>query len=111
MDKRHCYTYLVLINLYYSFISVATKLTSRQRLLSSRYFLGLGIVIALLVIYAILWQRILKKVYLSDAFMFKGMSIIFILLISHFVFNESVFVCNIIGSILIIYGIILFVHA
>jgi len=106
MGKRiKIFLYLIVINLYYSLISIATKTTSKYEIGSFRFIVGYGVVIAMLFVYALFWQQVLKKVPLSTAFMFKGSSIIFILLISFFIFNETVTIFNIMGCIIIGAGI------
>jgi drug/metabolite transporter (DMT)-like permease len=99
--------YLLSINLYYSIISIATKKTSELKIGSFKFLVGYGIVLGMLLVYAILWQQILKRVELSTAFMFKGSSIIFIMIISYVVFYEKITLYNILGCLIIGVGITL----
>lgn len=62
-------------------------------------------------IYAILWQQVITRMPLSTAYMFKGTSLIFVLLISALLFGEPITTTNIIGSVIIISGIGLFAKA
>ena len=62
---------------------------------------------AVLGVYAVLWQQILNRMPVSDAYMFKGTSLIFILILSFIFFGEAITVTNIIGAALIIGGIAL----
>ena len=93
--------------LVYSFASVFTKWASMADVLTLPYILRIAGAVAVLGIYAILWQQIIKRMPVSDAYMFKGTSIIFILLLSHLLFGEVISVTNIIGAVLIIGGIAL----
>jgi len=58
--------------------------------------------------YAIGWQQILKRVELSTAYMFKGTSLIFIMLLAWMLFGEQITLNNIIGVCVIITGIALY---
>ena len=102
---------LLLVYLFYSTVSIATKFTSLQEFLSLKYFLGLAIVVAMLGIYAIIWQQVLKRIELTTAYMFKGTSLIFVLLFSALIFNETITVWNIVGARLIVGGIVWFAKA
>ena len=99
---------ILLVYLFYSTVSIATKYTSLQEFLSLKYFLGLAIVVAMLGIYAIIWQQVLKRIELTTAYMFKGTSLIFVLLFSALIFNETITVWNIVGAALIVGGIVWF---
>ena len=62
-------------------------------------------------IYALLWQQVISRMPLSMAYMFKGTSLIFVLLFSALLFGEAITVNNLIGSAIIILGIVLFAKA
>ena len=66
--------------------------------------------ISVMGLYAILWQQILKRVELSLAYMFKGTSIVFVMLLAHMIFGEQITWNNTIGAIIIILGIVLYAH-
>ena len=102
---------LLVVNFVYASVSIATKFTSLQEFLSLKYFLGLAIVVAMLGIYAIIWQQVLKRIELTTAYMFKGTSLIFVLLFSALIFNETITVWNIVGASLIVGGIVWFAKA
>lgn len=108
MGRKLIYIYLIIINLFYSLVSIATKYTSQQEPLSFSFFYGLFIVVCILGLYAILWQMILKRVDLTIAYSFKGTSLIFVMLFSYLFFLEGISIQNIIGAIFIISGIVLF---
>ena len=99
---------LLLIYLLYAFEPVAAELTSHQDMLSWHFWIGLGTVIGILALYAICWQQILKHVDLSVAYMFKGTSLIFVLMLSFLIMGERITMWNIIGSVVIIIGLIVF---
>ena len=62
-----------------------------------------------LVIYAILWQQMLKKFPLTIAYASKATTIIWGMLIGYFIFKEKVTMFNIIGAVIVIIGIIIMV--
>lgn len=109
MPKNAYRLWLALIgtNLVYACTSIFTKLASARQMLSLPYLLCIAGAVAVLGVYAVLWQQIIKRMRVSDAYMFKGTSIIFILLLSHFIFGEAITVTNMIGAVLIIGGIAL----
>lgn len=109
MGKRiGIYGILVAVNLLYACVSIFTKYASQQDFMSMAYCLGIAGAIGVMGIYAICWQQILKRVKLSTAYMFKGTSLIFIMLFAFALFGEPITLMNIIGALVIIAGITLF---
>lgn len=106
MKKSHLA--LIGVNLIYACTAIFTKMASRQDMLSLPYMLWIAGAIGVMGIYALLWQQVITRMPLSTAYMFKGTSLIFVLLISALLFGEAVTVTNIIGSVIIILGILLF---
>lgn len=90
----------------YSFESVFAKLASSYATFSFQYFFYLGCVLAVLGCYAVLWQKVLEVYPLNKAFLCKSLTIIFILTISHYLFDESITFNNVMGATLIISGIV-----
>lgn len=105
--------YIKIIGLFaiYSCTSIFTKQAAAFPFCSLKYCICLICAILCLGLYAILWQQIIKKMPISDAYMFKGTTIIFTMLIAALIFGEAITVTNIIGSIIIIGGIALFAKA
>jgi multidrug transporter EmrE-like cation transporter len=71
------------------------------------YLLWFGGAIVVIGTYAILWQQVLRRIELSTAYMFKGTTLIFTMLIAALLFGEAITGMNILGSILIVAGITL----
>ena len=92
--------------LLYSCEGIFSKLASTQELLSANYITYFICVLAALGAYAILWQKALEHIPLNKAFVCKSMTILLLLAISYFVFDEQVSMNNIIGALFIILGII-----
>ncbi len=99
---------LVGINLIYACTYICMKKASGFEFLSSGYVLWTVGAVAIIGIYALLWQQILTKTPLSTAYMFKGTSLIFVLLLSALLFGEGITMKNIIGSAIIVSGILLY---
>ncbi|MBQ9752777.1 MAG: EamA family transporter [Paludibacteraceae bacterium] len=99
---------LLLINLLYASVGIFTKLASQQEFLSWAYIFSFSGAVAVIGIYAILWQQIIRKIELSTAYMFKGTTIIFTMLFAHWLFGEQITWNNIVGVAIIIIGIVLF---
>lgn len=95
------------INLLYACVGICTKMASLQPTGSWPYLLWFGGAVALIGIYAILWQQVLRRIELGTAYMFKGATLIFTMLFAALLFGEAVTVPNIIGSVIIIIGITL----
>ena len=102
------YTYLISVNLLYACVTIFTKYASQHEFLSASYWLGLCGAVVVMGAYAVCWQQILKRVELSTAYMFKGTSLIFIMLLAWVLFEEQITLNNLIGAVVIITGITLF---
>lgn len=108
MSKIATYCALVGINLVYACETIFSKFASQQEIMSAKYLLGLGGAICVMGLYAILWQQILKRIELSTAYMFKGTSLIFVMLLAALIFSEAITWTNILGAVIIIAGITMY---
>ena len=100
--------FLIGVNLIYACTSIFTKMASRQEPKSLPYLLWIAGAVGVMGVYAMLWQQVIARMPLSTAYMFKGTSLIFVLLFSAFLFGETITFNNIIGAVIIIVGIILY---
>ncbi|MBR7153753.1 MAG: EamA family transporter [Paludibacteraceae bacterium] len=96
---------LIGINMLYACVGICTKMAALQPTFSWPYLLWFGAACAIIGAYAILWQQVLRRIELSTAYMFKGTTLIFTMLIAALLFGETITIPNIIGSIIIITGI------
>lgn len=108
MKNGTIYIALIAVNFLYACESLCTKYASQQIFLSWKYCLGMAGAVGILGAYAICWQQILKRVELSTAYMFKGTSLIFVMLLAFALLGEAITATNIIGAIVIVGGIMLF---
>lgn len=79
--------------------------------MSWNYILGLIGTVGVMGVYALLWQQVLKRIELSMAYMFKGTSLIFVMLLAYVLFGEQITWNNIVGAIIIIVGIVLYAQS
>ncbi len=93
--------------LIYSLTTVISKLVSNYDFLSKEFILFYLLDFAVLGIYAVLWQQLLKKFELSIAYTNKAMTLLWSLLWSVMLFGESVTMPKIIGVALVIAGTII----
>lgn len=100
-------TFLIAINMLYACVGICTKMAALQTPASWPYLLWFGGAVAIIGLYAILWQQVLRRIELSTAYMFKGTTLIFTMLIAALLFGEAITIPNIIGSVIIITGITL----
>ena len=91
----------------YTSSGVFSKLASQQGFLSPLYLTFLACTIGVLFFYALLWQQIIKRMPVSDAYLFKGTAVVFGLSLAHFIFGEAITMHNCIGAAVIICGITL----
>lgn len=108
--KKNGFMWLALIgiNLIYACTYVCMKKASAHEFMSSSYILWIIGAICVMGLYALLWQQILSRTPLATAYMFKGTSLIFVLLLSALLFNETITITNLIGAVIIIIGITIY---
>ena len=102
------YGVLVGVNLLYACVTLFTKFAAQQEFVSMPYCLGLCGAVGVMGAYAICWQQILKHIELSTAYMLKGTSLIFVMLLAFAIFGEAITMMNIIGATVIVLGILLY---
>lgn len=98
---------LIGINLLYACVGICTKMAALQTPMSWVYMLWFLGAVAIIAIYALLWQQVLRRIELSTAYLFKGTTLIFTMLFAVLLFGEAITLPNILGSVLIIIGITL----
>lgn len=91
----------------YSLTSVLSKSAGEFPLVSWQFIFIYGSVIMLLLLYAVLWQQVLKRMPLSVAFANKSVVIIWGIVWGVLFFHEEVQWKVFVGMVLIIAGIIL----
>lgn len=104
LDHLKNYILLYACFLIYSASTICAKLASRQdKPFDVMIFVGLEV--CCLGIYAVVWQQVLKRFMLITAMSSKGIVVIFNLIWSVILFQETVTISNMIGAVIIIGGI------
>ena len=88
----------------YTISGIAAKLASNYAFLSTGFVLCYGAEIAVLGIYAIIWQQIIKRVDISIAYANRAMAIFWSMLWAFLLFKEQITVQNLVGVALIFVG-------
>ncbi len=107
-NKITTYLSLIGVNLLFASTSIFTKFAAQHEFLSWQYCVCLSGAIGVMGVYAICWQQILKRIELCTAYMFKGTSLIFVMLLAFAIFGEAITTMNIIGACVIVLGITLY---
>lgn len=95
--------------LLYSTGSFYSKTAAGKEFLSPAFCLFYGLMLLNLVIYAVLWQQILKRFPLTVAFANKAVVIVWGILWGALVFHETITLRMVIGAIIIILGVVVVV--
>lgn len=88
----------------YSCVGVISKLTSKYETVSKPFLIGYIIIIVGLLVYAIIWQQILKNISLSVATINKTITLIWGMLWGRLIFSEPITLFKIIGTTLVLFG-------
>lgn len=98
---------LHLVLLMYSCSSIISKFASKQEFMSIRFIMLYGCVLVILFLYAILWQQVIKKMYIVVAYANKAITVIWGIIWGALIFHEKISAANIIGAVVIIAGVII----
>lgn len=99
---------LHLLLMVYSMSGIFSKLAAGVTFLSPTFCLFYAGVLALLGLYAIGWQQILKRLPLTTAYSNRAVAIVWGIIWGCLFFSEPVTIQKIIGALLIISGVVLF---
>ncbi len=92
----------------YSLGGVFAKFAGTQEFGSVCFFIYYGIELLILLLYTIFWQQIIKILPLTLMFANKAITIIWGIVFGMVIFDEKLTLGKIIGSVLIIFGIIFY---
>ncbi|MBQ8914057.1 MAG: transporter [Lachnospiraceae bacterium] len=110
-DKIKPFIELHILLLVYSLGGIFSKLAGQSDFLSLRFMLFYGVVFLDLAVYAIVWQQILKKLPLVTAYANKAITVIWGLLWGMLIFKEKITIFNVLGALVIIFGIYMVVKS
>lgn len=101
--------FLHIILVIYTFGSIMSKKAAVHDFLSLEFCFFYGMVLVISVVYAFLWQKVLKRLPLVLAYANKAVTVIWGLVWGYLFFNEVISIQNIIGAVVIIAGVYLVV--
>ena len=105
------YVFLHILLLFLSLTGVCSKFASKEQFLSLKFCLFYVGIIAILGIYALAWQQILKHIPLTTAFCNKAVEIIWGIVWGMLIFKEQIKANMIIGAVIVIIGVIIVVKS
>ena len=103
--------FLHLLLMLYSASGIISKLAAGQPFLSPRFCLYYAIIIALLGIYAVAWQQIIKRLPLTTAFANKAVTVVWGMVWGLVWFQEQITLGKALGGALVILGVVIFARA
>lgn len=107
MNKKYFnVVFLQAIIVIYTLSGICAKLASSYELLSVKFIGFYGLEIVVLGVYAILWQQVLKRFDISVAYANRSIALIWSIIWAVVFFGEKITVPNIIGTIIVILGIV-----
>lgn len=92
----------------YSLCSICGKLAAGFPFMSIGFILSYGGMIAVLGIYAIGWQQVIKRMPLTAAYANKAVAIVWGLVWGFLLFHETVSLGKVIGAAIVLGGVVLF---
>ena len=95
---------LQLVFFIYSLNSVVANFASKQESFGLSFFLLYGLEVAILGVYAILWQQIIKKFELSIAYANKAVVLIWAMIFGALIFKEQIAASKVAGILFVIVG-------
>lgn len=102
---------LHLLLLLYSSSGYFSKNAAKQVFFSAKFLLFYGAMLAVLAIYALGWQQIIKRLPLTTAFANKAVTVVWGIVWGTLFFGEAITPGKLAGAALIIGGVVLFVKA
>lgn len=89
---------------------IFSKRAGMAPLFSKTFFINYMGIFAVMVVYAICWQQLLKRIPLTVAMANKSATVIWGIVLGALVFHETITIWNIVGACIIIIGILMFVR-
>lgn len=108
-SKLKILSLLHLMLMIYSMSGICSKKAAEVPFLSLKFCLYYGIVLFLLVFYAIGWQQIIKKLPLTTAFANKAVTVVWGIIWGAVFFHEKVTPGKLLGAVIVIAGVVLYV--
>lgn len=88
----------------YTVSSVMAKFASTNKETPIKFFLFLGLEFAILAVYAVLWQQMIKRFDLSVAYANRSMAILWSMIWAVIFFHDKITLRNVLGVLLVLLG-------
>lgn len=108
MKNIKTYVLLHALMLMFSLSPICSKLAGQYEFLSFGFIFFYGCVILILGIYAILWQQVIKRIALTEAYANKAITVVWGMIFGSLIFGEVITFQKLIGAAVIIAGVLLF---
>lgn len=95
----------------YSVSGIFSKLAAQQAFLSWQFVGCYAVILALLGVYALGWQQIIKRLPLTTAYANRAVAIVWGIVWGCLFFHEGVTVAKLVGAAVVIVGVVLFAQA
>ena len=95
--------------MFFSLGGIFSKLASKQPFLSLKFILCYGALLFIMLMYAIGWQQVIKRLPLTMAYANRAVTIVWGIIWGLLFFNEKLNVGKIIGAVIVIAGVLLYV--
>lgn len=102
---------LHLLLLFYSLSGIFSKNAAHEPFMSVQFILLYGAMLVVLLVYAIGWQQVLKRMSLTLAFANKAVTGVWGMVWGCLVFGESISALNLLGAAMVIGGVVLYARA
>lgn len=102
---RKNYLLLNVLLFFYSISSVCSKQAGKKVLFSKEWIFFYGMSVGILFGYAILWQKLLKKLSLVNAYANKAVTVIWGIIWGKLFFHENITIGKVVGSVIVGIGI------
>ena len=102
------YKYILLLHILlaiYSMSGIASKYAAQQEFLSVAFCLLYGMVVLLLILYAVFWQQIIKELPLIIAYANKAVTVVWGIVWGTLIFKEQLSFSKITGAVVIVIGV------
>ena len=106
--RKKAYFLLHMLLLLYAASTVLSKLAAGEEFLSPRFLLYYGGVLALLAMYALGWQQVIKRLPLTAAYASKAVTVVWGLAAGMIFFGEQLTAGKVLGAVRVSAGVVLF---
>jgi drug/metabolite transporter (DMT)-like permease len=110
-EKVKLYALLHLLLMLFSMTAIFSKKAGIQELFSANFIVLYGVILLILAVYAIMWQQIIKRMSLTAAYANRAVTVVWGIIWGKLVFDEQISWGKVVGSIIIVIGIVLYAMA